>query len=44
MMAEINWKTQEEIEREKSKISKNDILELAILELAVELEKLKGDK
>lgn len=42
--AEVVWKTQEEIEREKSRISKTDILELAILELAVELEKLKGDK
>lgn len=41
---EVIWKTQEEIEREKAKTNETDMLALAILELAVELEKLKGDK
>lgn len=41
---EVVWKTQEEIEREKAKTNETDMLALAILELAVELEKLKGDK
>lgn len=44
MMAKIEWKSQEEIEREKAKTNETDMLALAILELAVELEKLKGDK
>lgn len=43
-MANIEWKTQEEIEQEKSKINESDMLALAILELAIEIEKLKGDK
>jgi len=34
----------EEYEREQNKPSESDMLTLAILELAVELEKLKGDK
>lgn len=34
----------EEYEREQNKLSESDMLTLAILELAVELEKLKGDK
>ena len=33
-----------EYEREQNKPSESDMLTLAILELAVELEKLKGDK
>lgn len=34
----------EKYEREQNKPSESDMLTLAILELAVELEKLKGDK
>lgn len=44
MMAKIEWKTQEEIDQEKSKMNESDVLALAILELAIEIEKLKGDK
>ena len=43
-MANIEWKTKEEIEREKSKMNESDMMSLAILELATEIEKLKGGK
>lgn len=44
MVAKIEWKTQEDIEQEKNKMSESDMISLAILELAIEIEKLKGDK
>ena len=42
--ADFEWKTKEEIEREESKLSESDMVSLAILELAIEIERLKGDK
>ena len=42
MMAKIEWKTKEEIELEERKLSESDMHALAILELAMEIEKLKG--
>ena len=43
-MAKIEWKSEEEIEQEESKMSELDMISLAILELATAIEKLKGDK
>lgn len=42
MMAKIEWKTKEEIEQEEKKLTESDMHALAILELAMEIEKLKG--
>lgn len=44
MMAKIEWKTKEELEREEKQLSESDMHALAILELATEIEKLKGGK
>lgn len=41
-MAKIEWKTKEEIEQEEKRLSESDMQALAILELASEIEKLKG--
>src|SRR5690625_1199839 len=38
----FEWKSWEEIEREENKLSDSDMQALAILELAIEIEKLKG--
>lgn len=41
-MAKIEWKSEEEIVEEKSKLTSEEINEMAILELAMVVSEMKG--